>query len=152
MANLQQEHILRNLTITPAACHTEKEPCWEVNYWRVGSGQEALRHKIDRIRFGFFGTVGISHHGGSLFHQNLPGTAKYMKTAVFITIQDKCKITFEHFAVCTYSIHKIKTYTWVSFNFQPKVRGILALTLAECILSTRSSMCSSPYWSNITEY
>ena len=62
MANLQQEHILRYLTITPAACHTEKEQCWEVNYWRVGSGQEALRHKIDRLRFGFFGTVGISHH------------------------------------------------------------------------------------------
>ena len=60
MANVQKEHILRHLT--PAACHTAKAPCWEVNYWRVGSGQEALRHKIDRIMFGFFGTVGISPH------------------------------------------------------------------------------------------
>ena len=43
--------------------------------------------------------------------------AKYMKTAMFITIQDKYKIILEYFAMCTYSMHKIKTNTWVSFNF-----------------------------------
>lgn len=42
---------------------------------------------------------------------------------MFITIQDKCKIILEYFAMCTYSMHKIKTNTWVSFNFQPKARN-----------------------------
>lgn len=41
---------------------------------------------------------------------------------MFITIQNKCKVTPEHFAMCTYSTHKIKTNTLHSFNVKLKLK------------------------------
>lgn len=94
--------------LTPAAHPTEKEACWEFNYWRVRSGQKALRHKIEPgLSFWDSGNLSLvmqfippvlAQHSLVVQTLNIVGTkqAKKIKMAMFITIQNKCKVSPEH--------------------------------------------------------